>query len=249
MLHASVFLGGYFLLKVREKAEMTVNVIGTGSSGNLYEIIDEDGNILLIEAGLDVEKYIKHKIGTKTPEIMVISHEHSDHAQYRNHWASVMRVEFMPEVLDTAHWKVRGFFVKHGDCPCHAFIIQSEVERKKVLFATDFEYDDDHINALIDVCRDYSVKNYLIECNYNDYLYHLATDEQRRGCDRHFSDNDVVKFIREVGVTTPKIILIHGSNRLCADTYTKQYLTGKLPTASVGIAVGVKQNTKNLFKL
>ena len=75
--------------------------------------------------------------------------------------------------------------------------------------------------------KKFSVKKYLIEVNYNDYLYHLADDMQRIGCDRHFSDNDLVRFIRRVGVKDPTIITIHGSNRLSADAYTKKIYTGQ----------------------
>jgi hypothetical protein len=78
-------------------------------------------------------------------------------------------------------------------------------------------------------------------------LFHLATDEQRQGCSRHLSDNDVVNFIRKSGAKNPKIITIHGSNRLSADTYTKKYISSKLLTATVNVAVGAKNKQKNLF--
>ena len=93
----------------------------------------------------------------------------------------------------------------------------------------------------------YHVENFLIECNYNDYLFHIANDEQRRGCSRHLSDNDVVNFIKKSGAKNPKIITIHGSNRLSADTYTKKYISSKLITSTVEVAVGAKGNQKNLF--
>jgi hypothetical protein len=60
-------------------------------------------------------------------------------------------------------------------------------------------------------------------------------------------DNDVVNFMRIVKPKNPKIILIHGSNRLSADTYTKKYIGGKLLNATVEVATGVKNGVKNLF--
>ena len=120
------------------------------------------------------------------------------------------------------------------------------VESKFLYFATDVQFD----NLTEDVCSDlkhFGVENFLIECNYNDYLFHLATDEQRQGCSRHLSDNDVVSFIRKSGAKNPKIITIHGSNRLSADTYTKKYLSSKLITSTVNVAVGVKGGQKNIF--
>ena len=89
----------------------------------------------------------------------------------------------------------------------------------------------------------------MIELNYNDYLYKLADENQRIGCDRHFSDNDVVRFIRNSKAEAPKIITIHGSNRLSADTYTKKYLSGKLPTAKIFVATGAKQGIKDIYKI
>ena len=95
----------------------------------------------------------------------------------------------------------------------------------------------------------YSVGKFLIECNYNDYLYYLADNLQRIGCDRHFSDNDLVRFIRLTGVKDPTIITIHGSNRLRADNYTKKYIGGKFPAAKIAVATGGKNGVKNIYRL
>ena len=83
----------------------------------------------------------------------------------------------------------------------------------------------------------------------DDYLYHLADDMQRIGCDRHFSDNDLVRFIRKIGVKDPTIITIHGSNRLSADSYTRKFIQGRLPASKVAVSVGGKNGVKNIFKL
>lgn len=226
---------------------MKVNVIDTGSKANLYELVDREGNSMLIEAGSPVDRYMKCKIGEKQPEMMIISHKHADHNAFAKHWSAFIKVHFMPEQAVSDSWKVMGFDVAHGDCPCKAFIIQSEVEKVKILFATDLMYDDDKIWSVIEACYLLDVENYLLECNYNGYLYHLASEEQRIGCDRHFSDNDIIRFIRKTGVKRARIITIHGSNRLCADTYTKRYIEGKLPIATVMVAVGEKKKVKNVF--
>ena len=91
------------------------------------------------------------------------------------------------------------------------------------------------------------MENFLIECNYNDYLFHLATPDQRQGCSRHFSDNDVVNFMKIVKPRNPKIILIHGSNRLSADVYTKKLISSKIINSTVSVAVGAKNGVKNIF--
>ena len=123
------------------------------------------------------------------------------------------------------------------------------VEDKFLFFATDLQYNYNLFNRIFFYIQRYKVQNFLIELNYNDYLYKLADENQRIGCDRHFSDNDVVRFIRKSGAEEPKIITIHGSNRLSADTYTKKYLSEKLPAAKVFVATGAKQGIKDIYKI
>jgi len=224
---------------------MKINVIATGSSGNCYEILDNSGNSIVIEAGVPRQTFLKHRIGTTPPEMCIISHGHSDHAQYINEFRAVMQTYIRQQKNESENFKAFGFEMKHGEGFSTVFVIKSIVEDKFLFFGTDFEYND---NAIVfDVLRRYSVENFMIECNYNDYLFHLATDEQRQGCSRHLSDNDVVNFIRKSGAKNPKIITIHGSNRLSADTYTKKYISSKLLTATVNVAVGAKNKQKNLF--
>ena len=224
---------------------MKINVIATGSAGNLYELIDKDGNSMLIEAGMPRQTYIKHRVGKLPPEMCIISHQHMDHAKYKGEFEAVFPTYLSQEQNTSQNWKAFGFKMKHGETSSLSFIIKSLVEDKFLFFGTDMEFGN--YISLFKMLNFYHVENFLIECNYNDYLFHLANDEQRRGCSRHLSDNDVVNFIKKSGAKNPKIITIHGSNRLSADTYTKKYISSKLITSTVEVAVGVKGNQKNLF--
>ena len=224
---------------------MKINVIATGSAGNLYELIDKDGNSMLIEAGMPRAAYIKHRVGKLPPEMCIISHQHMDHAKYKGEFEAVFPTYLAQEQNTSQNWKAFGFKMKHGETSSLSFIIKSLVEDKFLFFGTDMEFGN--YISLFKMLNFYHVENFLIECNYNDYLFHLANDEQRRGCSRHLSDNDVVNFIKKSGAKNPKIITIHGSNRLSADTYTKKYISSKLITSTVEVAVGVKGNQKNLF--
>lgn len=224
---------------------MKINVIATGSSGNLYELIDTAGNSMLIEAGVPRSTYVKHRAGKLPPEMCIISHQHMDHAKYQGEFEAVMPTYLAQEKNTSQNWKALGFKMKHGETSSLSFIIKSLVEDKFLFFGTDMEFGN--YKALFESLNLHKVENFLIECNYNDYLFHLANDEQRRGCSRHLSDNDVVNFIRKAGAKNPKIITIHGSNRLSADTYTKKYISSKLITSTVCVAVGVKDNQKNIF--
>ena len=224
---------------------MKINVIATGSAGNLYELIDKDGNSMLIEAGMPRQTYIKHRVGKLPPEMCIISHSHMDHAKYKGEFEAVFPTYLAQEQNTSQNWKAFGFKMKHGETSSLSFIIKSLVEDKFLFFGTDMEMGA--YSTLFKMLNFYHVENFLIECNYNDYLFHLANDEQRRGCSRHLSDNDVVNFIKKSGAKNPKIITILGSNRLSADTYTKKYISSKLITSTVEVAVGVKGDQKNLF--
>lgn len=229
---------------------MLINVIATGSAGNLYELVDNSGNSILIEAGMPRATYMKNREGVKPPEICIVSHKHSDHYKYFGEYSAIMRAELMPDTAATENFKIMGFSVIHGDVPCKAFLIKLLTENRFLFFGTDFELRESYpleYSSLFQSLEFYKVDTYLIECNYNDYLYHLANKDERVGCDRHLSDNDVVNFIRYAKARSPKIITIHGSNRLSADTYTKKVLSAKIEGAKVAVATGAKGGQKNLY--
>lgn len=225
---------------------MVVNVINTGSTGNLYEIIDKNGNSMLIEAGASRITYMKFKEGLIAPEMAIVSHKHQDHYQYFNEYKAVMPTYLQERKNESENFKALGFDLKHGEVTSTAYIIFSKVENKFLFFGTDFEFSENY-DELFETLKYYKVENYLIECSYNDYLFHLANEEQRVGCSRHLSDNDVINFIKKVNPSNPKIITIHGSNRLSADSYTKKYLNSKLLNATVAVATGTKNKQQNLF--
>lgn len=227
---------------------MIINVIATGSSGNLYELIDKWGNSMLIEAGKPRSEYMKHKISNQAPEMCIVSHNHMDHAHFVGEFKAMIPVYVSQRKNTSTNWKAIGFEVNHGEGKSTAFIIKSLVEEKFLFFGTDFEFSKDY-TELYESLKYLKVENYLIECNYNDFLFHLATPEQRLGCSRHFSDNDVVNFMRIINPKNPKIITIHGSNRLSGDTYTKKQISSKLINATVSVAVGAQNGVKNLFSI
>ena len=227
---------------------MIINVIATGSSGNLYELIDKWGNSMLIEAGKPRSEYMKHKISNQAPEMCIVSHNHMDHAHFVGEFKAMIPVYVSQRKNTSTNWKAIGFEVNHGEGKSTAFIIKSLVEEKFLFFGTDFEFSKDY-TELYESLKYLKVENYLIECNYNDFLFHLATPEQRLGCSRHFSDNDVVNFMRIVRPENPKIITIHGSNRLSGDTYTKKQISSKILNSTVSVAVGQKNGVKNLFTI
>lgn len=225
---------------------MKINVIATGSAGNLYEILDSKGNSVLFETGIPFKEYLKFREGKSFPEFVAVTHEHGDHYKYFDEYCNAINNVFIHELkFETDNFKLHAIPVLHGECPCDAFILKSLVDNEVLFFATDFQYDE--YDTIHEVIRMLKIERFLIECSYNDYLYHLANPEQRLGLDRHFSDNDLIRFIKKSGARLPKIITIHGSNRLSSDTYTKKYLKSKLPNAIIGVSVGATKESKNIF--
>ena len=225
---------------------MKINVIATGSTGNCYELIDNSGNSIIIEAGIPRQQFVKFREGLTPPEMCIITHMHGDHAQYIGEYRAVMPVYVSEPKIESKNFKVMGFSMLHGGVVCYSYLIKLLSDNKFIFFGTDFEFSEDYF-TLFRALKFYDVENYLIECNYNDYLYHLADQLQRTGCDRHMSDNDVINFMKLSGAKSPKMILIHGSNRLSADTYTKKYISAKVQNSTVQIATGVKGGQKNIF--
>jgi len=228
---------------------MKINVIATGSSGNLYEILDSKGNSMILEAGVPRDKFIKYRVGVTPPEMLMITHKHGDHSFYRAQYSSICNVVKYKDYANSANFQLVGFEVEHGGVYNLAYIIKFTQDNDFLFFGTDMQWSDDKFAPIFHQINALKVDKFLIECNYNDYLYHLAEPMQKQGCDAHFSDNNLVKFMKNVEAKEPKIITIHGSERLSADTYTKKLLKARLPNANVAVATGAKGGVKNLFKL
>jgi len=228
---------------------MIINVIATGSSGNLYELLDSKGNSIILEAGEPRTKFTKFREGSKPPEMCIITHRHGDHSFYANQYEMICPVHRWKQVAGSENFKCFGFKVEHGGVLNYAYLIKLLQDDRFLFFATDLEYEEKSLEPIFKALKKFSVNDFLIECNYNDYLYHLADEVQRIGCDRHFSDNDLVRFIRGVGCVNPKIVTVHGSNRLSADSYTQKYIGAKFPAGTVRVSTGVKGGVKNIYKL
>lgn len=233
---------------------MIINVIATGSSGNLYELIDEKGNSIILEAGVPRYKFVKYRDGGDVmPEMCIITHGHSDHAKFANEYRMICPVHKSPTFATSENFRALGFEVKHGDILNYAYLIKLVADNDFLFFATDLEWDDEKFESIFRELQNLEVRKFLIECNYNDYLYHVAMnsaiEDRPIGNDNHFSDNDVVNFVRKSKAVNPRIITIHGSNKLSANIYTKKYISGKLPTSKVAVAIGGKNGVKNLYQI
>ena len=177
---------------------MIINVISTGSSGNLYELLDSKGNSIILEAGEPREKYMKYREASTAPEMVIITHSHGDHSFYANQYEMMCTVHRWKQLAESTNFKAFGFEVVHGDVLNYAYLIKLLIDDEFLFFATDLEYEEESFEKIFQALNHFKVDKFLIECNYNDYLYHLADEVQRIGCKKHFSDNDLIRFIKKV---------------------------------------------------
>ena len=186
-----------------------IQVIATGSAGNSYLLGLADGKSIAIECGVRPIIFTKKTGGS---EFFWYSHEHLDHAKYKNeYWCMCEEVSFENE-----------FKLEHGTqkkpCENKGFFFDEANER--FLFATDF-YGFEHVPV-----KKSSAGIALVECSHSfskykefseseDYiLRQKAVQWENHACElqtinilQHFYENSF----------SGKIILIHRSEA-CMDT-------------------------------
>lgn len=135
---------------------MILRTIATGSSGNCYALIADNGEILLLDVGVP-EKAIKKGIDWKISNISgaVCSHVHKDHSLSVDKLESMGIRVFAPyrgdcAVLIKSPWKIYTFDLTdlngkwmhtNGDgseCICYGFMIDHP-EMGRMIYVTDTE--------------------------------------------------------------------------------------------------------------
>ena len=153
---------------------MKLLCLGSSSKGNCYILKADNGNCLIIEAGvsfLNVKKAIDYNV--KNVVGCIISHSHLDHAGFANKYQFIdlyMSSETSQErglfgcnihvVEPNKQFNIDEFSVIPFDVPhdvrCFGYLIHHK-ECGNVLFITDFVYTPYTFNGL---------NNILLECNY-----------------------------------------------------------------------------------
>lgn len=158
---------------------------GSSSEGNGYALIQEDGEILLLECGVPVKTMLK-SIDYQVGKVVgcLISHEHGDHAKYiRDYMKYGITTYASDEVskqleaicgekviglkrrnkVTIGGFKVILFPVPHNETECDGFLIYHK-KIGRLLFITDAEYLPFDFSAT-------KVNHLMVECNYSkDYI-------------------------------------------------------------------------------
>lgn len=145
---------------------MKLKVLGTGSSGNCYLLLD-CGQILILDAGIGI-KDIKIGLNFDVSSVVgaFITHCHADHSASADSLRNMGIPVFEPyksdrefASVDMGGYTVKSFSLPHdGTENRGAYIICPSGH--KVLYMTDFEY-------CAYTFRKKEIETFLIECNYS----------------------------------------------------------------------------------
>lgn len=127
---------------------MILRTIGTGSSGNCYLLADAENNVLILDAGMPVDRVkVALDFNIRAIKGVFVSHEHADHAKYLKDFRLLGCEIFTPyisgkdkEIKHMGPWTVIAFKLPHGEDTSYGAFIKHEPTNTKLLYMTDFEY-------------------------------------------------------------------------------------------------------------
>jgi phosphoribosyl 1,2-cyclic phosphodiesterase len=162
---------------------MKLHILSTGSKGNCYLLIDSQGHILCLEAGVRfdlIKKAIDYRINKV--DACLITHEHLDHCKSAKDmigagvttYASngthekmktgdsffAKKAKSFEMVTICNRWKVIPFPIKHDAAEPMGYLI-SHKEMGNILFATDTYYIEHQFPDL---------NNIIVEANYDEEI-------------------------------------------------------------------------------
>lgn len=208
--------------------DFQLTVCGSGSSGNLYVIQNQDSG-LVIEAGVAITE-LQRAVGFNTRKIAgcIISHEHSDHARFIEKYMEYMKVYCSRGTMEGIKFrKMRRPIVLEPEKPCQIGIFKVtpfpvshdanepfgyliEFAGRKVMFATDtymIEYQFEGLTHL------------MIEANYDAPILKKNLDRgiinksRMRAIKSHMSINTCIDTVMGFDLSkVMKIVLIHLSH-------------------------------------
>ena len=246
---------------------MKLTVYGSGSSGNGYSLQSEQGDTLLIEAGVSAAVPLRD-IPYSCIQGLIVSHSHGDHAgklkEYLAKRINTYMAEetihsmkmfqdysgFMPfmfseeRMFSLGHFDIIPFRLHH-DVPCFGFLIRHPDMTGNLLFCTDtaaIPYSFDDVQTLM-IEADYDVE--LLRKNEEAGKVHPKLAKRIR--ESHYSISRAIRFCQNRDLAKLRnVILVHlSAKNSCADDFRRQMIeaTGKpVFIASPGLKVEVGNN-------
>ena len=212
---------------------MKIKTFASSSKANCYQISDSETTII-IEAGLSLKKLFKHPcFDISKIDAILISHSHSDHSCFINEFLKYGIVCYMTfetaeslkmdknssfvEIIEPkkgfkiGSLTIKAFETQHNCAGAIGFHITSEIENKRLVFATDTFY----IRYVFQ-----KINYYMIECNYDSEILEKNIElgiidgcRAKRLKSSHFSLQNVIEFFKAQDLSVcEKIQLLHLSN-------------------------------------
>lgn len=237
---------------------MKLYVAATGSAANTYILSADNGDSLILDAGVALRKVMPHVPDVRRICGCLITHEHADHARawrdYAYRGIPVYTSAGTREALtngrehDSLHivamkpmqrakrgpWTIMPFEVQHDAAEPVGFLIMYNPTGELALYATDTYY----------LRYTFPGVNYwLIECNYCEDLIDAETDLvlRRRLKESHMSlrrlkDALAANDLRE----TAKIVLLHLSDQRSDERRMVSEIYEQTGIETVAASAGVK---------
>lgn len=199
---------------------MKLTVFGSSSAGNAYALEFDDGQILLLEAGMPYTN-VYRAFPDRWKDIIgcVITHEHGDHAKYVREYdnngiaiyGSIGTLEMIGDSMKHnkpfhkntivnlgINKSFYAFDVHHNAVDPVGYLIFDRDTKESLLFITDTSYFKPHFTGV----------NYImVECN------HIHTDPNHPWSKSHLNLEKCLQFLKACDLKkTHRIILIHLSD-------------------------------------
>jgi len=205
---------------------MRLVVLGSSSAGNGYLLIDDQGNSLILEAGVRL-KEVKKALDYDIQGLFgcLVSHRHGDHIKYAKQYIDAgIDIYTHAENLIEGHrfkeisskkqfqvgpWKIKPFDLIH-DVPTFGFLLDHK-ESGKTVFITDTHYCKYKFKEL---------NNVIIEANYCEEIMtqrfldgSLNAMVRARTMKSHMSLQTTLEFLKANDLSqVNNIILVHLSS-------------------------------------
>lgn len=236
---------------------MIIRVVGSGSSGNCYLILNY-GRYLALEAGCkwrDVQ--IASYFNISQIDACLISHEHGDHAQYYRHFnkngipvyaedrtaknLKIITGEYVRSLSSNKITRIVGGYkvipipVPHEDTSNSGFLIEFD-NGERLLYVTDFEY----IPVTV---KTWKINHFLIAVNHSEDID--LDDEAREHRLRGHSSLAVVKNFLEKSISDKcqNVIACHLSDKYADE---KKILDGLREVCGDGVNVNIARKGESI---
>lgn len=214
---------------------MKLGVVGTGSKGNCYVLSGDNGESLILDAGMPIKSVIPFIPDFRKIRGCLIGHEHGDHARYWqeygkrgiNVYGSIGTLTAMnpkgpldmssltckrviiPNVdwLKIGAFTVGAFPTQHDAAQPTGFLIRYNPTGEQIIYATDTYYLAHTFPG---------ITYWIIECNYCEDLIEAETDLALRSrlLESHMSLRRLVDTLNANDLSqTAKIVLVHLSDQ------------------------------------